>query len=290
MNVGNQRILAIHADTGEVYLLNNEEGNDDSTSKICLGVSDPETHYQKMDVEVINQQLPIPKDKCIVLIATDGAWHNFPKILGNPNKLDLNMFKTAVLRGGDNRCASNLTPENLTTKLQDIIEEKSKEIRERQKVLGGEEMERAQLWDRVSACNNLKENLEKEGALDGSIKINGLCSRLSKAQGKEKGQNPDLGDVGREMLGADDREEWFKNSSQKLPTLRNEMLNALKAAKESIKQQIEGKGIKDFSWDQPVNEEIFKLSKEEQDEMHWNGKALDDATVSVISPWFSPSK
>jgi len=282
VNVGNQRILAVDAGKGTAYLLNNQEGDDDSSSKICLGTESGEVKYKKEDIETINRSITIPKEKCIVLIATDGAWHNLPKAQGNPSKLDLDAISD-LLKVGKQRQDLPLTPESITEKLKTRIEKNSKELRAEQKKIE-EKIERlSNLGDRVRAAQNLEEALKKSDCLSNLTEINARLSSLTKVQGKQKGVNPDL--EGFEI--PDDWEVWLSKNKSKLDDLKGKITSALDKAKTELEKAIKNMNISDFTWGSiPRVGDVFPLSKEEQSKSDWNDKALDDATVTVIAPWF----
>lgn len=118
VSAGNQRVMVTDAKTGRTIQLNNAQGaKDDCYVKSALAFKEP---LQKEDIETID--VPLPNDfEPIIWIATDGAWENFDKT-ENPLVVDCEKLTAAIKSyHGD----QPLNSKNLIESLTQHIKEKS---------------------------------------------------------------------------------------------------------------------------------------------------------------------
>lgn len=102
VTAGNQRLIAINARTGAVQQLNNTQGSDDCSSKSFIGGR--MKGYENDEVETFDITLDFPIEDVILVALTDGAWQNFEKGAdqgGNPNPylIDCTKLQSVLIAG-----------------------------------------------------------------------------------------------------------------------------------------------------------------------------------------------
>lgn len=124
VTAGNQRLLAVNARTGAVQQLNNQEGNDDCSSKSFIGGRGIKG-YKDHEIKTFDITLDFPAEEVILVALTDGAWQNFEKATqeGNPNPYLIDCEKLQAV----------ISPEELSTSLesQTVMERLTQHVRER---------------------------------------------------------------------------------------------------------------------------------------------------------------
>lgn len=135
VNLGNQRLLAIDARTGETRQLNNTVGTDDCTYKMGVGGrSDQEENYKEDQIETFNMKLQIPPEHLIIITLTDGAWHNLDKgvdVAEQPNPYIIDCAKLqSVIANSQEPPIKPLTSQAVVERLTQHVSQRSNHFRE----------------------------------------------------------------------------------------------------------------------------------------------------------------